>query len=153
MSRFHFVVMHLLKEEKRLYHPIVELRSGCQDLLSARRSRSEKGAYREIASQRMTTLLDLAIRSLSQDPERAQRYLLLARRLGMRYKVRIPLQFRHVICRRCKSLLVPGINARVRISQRREPHVVISCMLCKGFNRIPLRRRRGTGYKEDATEA
>ncbi|MEM2094141.1 MAG: hypothetical protein QXI32_02450, partial [Candidatus Bathyarchaeia archaeon] len=68
----------------------------------------------------------------------AQRYFFLARQLGMRYKVRIPRQFRFLICRHCKRLLSIGVDARVRIAQRREPHVVITCMFCRGLKRIPL---------------
>ncbi len=98
-------------------------------------------------------LFDLAIRSLPEDPQRAQHYVVHARKLGMRYKVRIPVQFRQVICRHCKQLIVPGVNARVRISQCREPHVVISCMPCGGYNRIPLRMRGENVYKKDASEA
>jgi len=101
----------------------------------------------------MTILFDLAIRSLSENPQRAQHYVMLARKLGMRYKARIPGQFRQAICRHCKQLIVPGVNARVRISQWREPHIVISCMLCKGYNRIPLRIGDENAHEKDATEA
>jgi RNase P subunit RPR2 len=33
------------------------------------------------------------------------------------------------------------VNCRVRIQQRREPHVVITCFNCGGYTRIPLRKR------------
>ncbi len=97
--------------------------------------------HRQIASERMLILLDLAVKSLKKDDQQAQHYLVHARKLGMRYKVRIPAQFRQVVCRHCKKLIVPGVNARVRISQCREPHVVISCIPCGGYSRIPLKRR------------
>ena len=94
---------------------------------------------RLLASERMTILLTLSKEALRTNPKRAQHYFQLARKLGMRYKIRLPPQFRGLICRSCKRLIVPGINARVRLQQRREPHIVITCLECGGQRRIPLR--------------
>jgi len=96
---------------------------------------------RLLASERMTILLNLSRETLRTNPSRAQHYFQLARKMGMRYKVRLPPQFRGLICRRCKRLIVPGINARVRLQQRREPHVVVTCLECGGQRRVPLRSR------------
>jgi ribonuclease P protein subunit RPR2 len=33
---------------------------------------------------------------------------------------------------------LPGTNCRVRIKQRRQPHIVITCLNCGHQKRIPL---------------
>jgi len=115
-----------------------------QDLTGNRHARARR-RNRLIASERMNILLNLAKQTLRTNPERAQHYFQLARRLGMRYKIRLPRQFRGLICRNCKRLIVPGVNARVRLQQRREPHVAITCLECGGQRRIPLRTRETLG--------
>ncbi|RLI07699.1 ribonuclease P [Candidatus Bathyarchaeota archaeon] len=96
---------------------------------------------REIALERIRILFRLADEVFHQNPERAQRYVDLARRIAMRVRIHLPRDLRRRICRRCKGFLVPGVNCRVRIRQRREPHVAITCLRCGAIMRIPLRRR------------
>jgi RNase P subunit RPR2 len=47
-----------------------------------------------------------------------------------------------MICRHCKSFIYPGVNCRVRVQQKREPHMVITCEVCGETTRIPLRKKR-----------
>lgn len=96
---------------------------------------------KQIASERMRILLKVAQETFREDPALAQRYVRLAKEIGMRYKVRIPTAFRHMTCRHCKSLIIPGVNARVRLQRRREAHVVITCFECGGHMRIPTKER------------
>ena len=93
---------------------------------------------KKIAEKRMRRLFQLAeeeIRSSSQDLCEVQktdpihhtttrkeegigysnRYVTLARKIGMRYRVRIPEEYRIHLCRKCNSYLYPGINCRIRI--------------------------------------
>ncbi len=92
--------------------------------------------------ERIELLYEQALKTYRSDYELAQRYVTLARRIAMRARVRQPRYLKRVVCKHCKSLIVPGYNCRVRIRQRREPHVTIYCMVCKRFTRIPLRRRK-----------
>jgi ribonuclease P protein subunit RPR2 len=99
-------------------------------------------AAKRIAKQRIQTLFRLAIETHKEDPELAQRYVDIARRVAMAAKVRLPTEYRRLVCRHCKSFILPGVSCRVRIKQRREPHVVITCLKCGGYMRIPLRGRK-----------
>jgi len=100
-----------------------------------------EGSTKRIARQRIHTLFRLAIETYREDPQLAQRYVDIARRVAMAAKVRLPTEYRRLVCRHCKSLIMPGVSSRVRIKQRREPHVVITCLKCGAYMRIPLRRR------------
>lgn len=95
---------------------------------------------KRIARERIEILLNQALSVYREHPELANRYVALARRLSMRYKVRIPKFWRLFICRKCKGLMVPGFSGRVRLRRRREPHIAFTCLKCGGVKRIPLRR-------------
>jgi ribonuclease P protein subunit RPR2 len=98
-------------------------------------------ATKRVALQRIRTLFHLAREAIHEDPELAQRYVDIARKVAMAARVRLPREYRRQVCRHCKSLILPGVNCRVRIKQRREPHLVITCLNCGKQMRIPLKQR------------
>lgn len=97
---------------------------------------------RQIAMQRIRKLFDLAKERIRDEPELAQRYALIARKIAMRAKLRLPTEYRRMVCRHCKSFIYPGVNCRIRVQQRREPHMAITCQVCGETTRIPLRKKR-----------
>ena len=97
---------------------------------------------KRIAMQRIRTLFRLARETIHEDPTLAQRYVDMARKIAMRAKVRLPREYRRQVCRHCKSFILPSVNCCVRVKQRREPHVVITCLKCGKQMRIPLRKRK-----------
>jgi len=97
---------------------------------------------RQIALQRIQILFRLAKEKIREEPELAQRYVTIARRIAMRTKLRLPTEYRRMVCRHCKSFIYPGVNCRVRVQQRREPHMVITCLVCGGVTRMPLKSRK-----------
>jgi ribonuclease P protein subunit RPR2 len=101
------------------------------------------GASKHIAMQRIKTLFGLAKKTAYEDQALAQRYVEIARKIAMAASVRLPKEYRLQVCRSCKSFILPGVNCRVRIKQRREPHLVITCLNCGKQMRIPLREKKG----------
>ncbi|MEM3617469.1 MAG: ribonuclease P protein component 4 [Candidatus Bathyarchaeia archaeon] len=99
-------------------------------------------ATKRIARQRIQSLFRLARETYHNDPFLAQRYVDIARRVAMAAKIRLPTEYRRMVCRHCKSLILPGVSCRVRIKQQREPHVVITCLKCGKHMRIPLKRKK-----------
>ncbi|HML02640.1 MAG TPA: ribonuclease P [Candidatus Bathyarchaeia archaeon] len=97
---------------------------------------------KQIALERIGILFRLSRQVVNENPERAQRYVDIARRLSMTARVRLPVEYRRQVCRHCKRFILPGINCRVRIQQRREPHVVVTCLQCGGHMRFPLRNKK-----------
>ncbi len=90
----------------------------------------ERREIEKIARERMEYLMRLADDVFLRDRERAQRYVEICRRLGMRSRVRIPRAWRWRICRGCKAFLWPGVNCRVRLRVRRQSHIVVTCFNC-----------------------
>ena len=97
---------------------------------------------KQIARQRIQILFEQAKKICKADPKLANQYVASARKIAMAAKIRLPVEFRRETCKECNSLLVHGVNCRVRIKQRREPHVVVTCLNCGNQTRIPLREKK-----------
>ncbi len=94
---------------------------------------------KDIARQRIELLFEMANKIHKQYPDLAQRYVDLARKIGMRCRVKIPSWLKRRICKHCKSFLIPGVNCRVRLRTNRFPHVVVTCFKCGRPMRYPYK--------------
>lgn len=104
--------------------------------------KSVKYIEKDIAKQRIEYLLRLARTVFNKDRELAQRYTEIAINISRRMRVKLPLTYKLFICKKCKKLLIPGANCRVRIRQKREPHIVITCLECKHIMRRPICKKQ-----------
>ena len=72
----------------------------------------------ELVLERMNWLLELAEKNIKTHLERTKRYVSLARKLSLRYKVDIPEKFKKRICKVCNTMWIPGFNVKVKINKR-----------------------------------
>jgi ribonuclease P protein subunit RPR2 len=100
------------------------------------------GNIKEIAFERIRILLRLAKNTFPKDRDLAKRYVELARRIGMKAGVRLPREEKLFICKGCGSLLVPGVNSRVRTRSDLGTTVLITCLDCGTKKRYPTVRER-----------
>ena len=100
-----------------------------------------QGGIKQIARQRIQRLFTEAKAIGKTDPKRAAEYVHSARKIGMAARIRMPVEFRRQTCKNCNALLVQGLNCRVRVKQKREPHVVVTCLNCGNQTRTLLRNR------------
>jgi ribonuclease P protein subunit RPR2 len=96
---------------------------------------------KQIAKQRVQILFQQAEKARRENPKLASRYVEVARKIAMAAKIRLPPEYKRRFCRNCNALLVLGDNCRVRIKQRREPHLVITCLACGHQTRMPLKKK------------
>lgn len=95
------------------------------------------GTMVRIARERVSDLFALAEReSLNRHPQLADRYVTLARRIGMRYNVRLLREYRELYCRACSTYWVEGRTVRTRLRAGRR---VRTCLKC-GHQRRTLSR-------------
>ena len=81
-----------------------------------------------IARHRVSDLFGLAEReSLSGHLDLADRYVSLARRIGMRYNVRVLGEYRELFCRSCSAYWVEGRTVRTRIRSGRRVRTCLRC--------------------------
>jgi len=102
--------------------------------------RRRKGSERKIAHERIDILFGLAEREASRGNQtRANRYAGLAAKIGMRYNVHLPRQYKRRYCRKCHAFLVPGKNCRIRVARGK---VTMTCGVCGDVRRFPYVRER-----------
>ena len=89
-----------------------------------------KPKARKIAIERIQILIDNAISNAKTNPAISQRQALLARKISMKHKVRMPYNLSMVFCKKCKLFITPGINSRVRLGRTPVKSIRISCNLC-----------------------
>ncbi|MCP8311531.1 MAG: RNase P subunit [Candidatus Methylarchaceae archaeon HK02M1] len=95
---------------------------------------------KDLALQRVEILLDNALKNAREDMDLAQRQASIARRLCMKFNIRLPYEKRQLFCRGCKRFIVPGINARVRLKNK--PRVIrITCLECGHLHRKGIDRK------------
>lgn len=68
---------------------------------------------------------------MDRHSELSDRYVTLARRIGMRYNIRLPREYRELYCRACSTYWVEGRTVRTRL---RGGHRVRTCLKC-GYQR------------------
>ena len=88
---------------------------------------------RSIAIQRIRLLFRLAEDKFHNEPDLSDRYVELARKISMKYKVRIPRELKRRFCKHCYSSLKPGRNLRIRIHKSR---VIYYCLRCRNYMRF-----------------
>jgi len=93
----------------------------------------------QLAKERIERLFKLAeTEALDNNFDRANRYVKLARKIGMRYNVRCPRKYKRRFCKHCFSYILPDINSRVRI---RKGKIVIYCNNCNKYTRLPFKNK------------
>jgi ribonuclease P protein subunit RPR2 len=90
---------------------------------------------KEIARERIKKLFSEAEEVFSKDKELANKYVKLARKIAMKFNLRMPRGYKRRFCKHCYSYLVPGKNVRIRTKNGK---VVYYCLECKKFMRFPL---------------
>lgn len=94
-----------------------------------------------IARERVSDLFALAEQEASTGhPELADRYVGLARRIGMRYNVRLSPEYRELYCRGCSVFWAEGRTVRTRL---RAGHRVRTCLRCGRERRVTWSVPRG----------
>jgi len=95
----------------------------------------EKKLERRIAKERIEILFGMMEKMKNRDYELSRRYVEIARRISMRYRIRLPKEYKIRFCKRCLYPYKDG-KFRVRISKSR---VIITCLNCGYVRRIPIR--------------
>ncbi|MCW3996168.1 MAG: ribonuclease P [Candidatus Bathyarchaeota archaeon] len=101
----------------------------------------KQGNIKQIARQRIEVLFREAEKIAKADPQLAAQYVCSARRIAMAAKIQLPIEFRRRTCKVCNAVFVHGVSCRVRVKQKREPHVVVTCLNCGNQTRYILKKK------------
>ena len=91
---------------------------------------------KKIAKERINILFELAERELKKHPDRSRRYVELARKIGLRYNVRLPRKLKRKFCKNCNTLLKPGLTSEVRF---KNGMLIVKCLVCEKIYRRRLK--------------
>ena len=95
---------------------------------------------KEDAGSIVRLLTESAVRLSHSDPAIAREQAALARKVKLRYNVRLDPSLTRFTCRGCKGLLVPGVNARVRLGHGKVTILRVTCADCGHVNRKVIGR-------------
>lgn len=98
-----------------------------------------KARKREEASNEIKELFLKAEKAFKTSPAMADRQVKKARRLAMKHKLRMPRELKRRYCKHCYRFLVPSVNSRVRLVNRK---VVYYCLGCRKYMRFPYIREQ-----------
>ena len=88
----------------------------------------KKPQAKELARERIDILVANALQE--RDGGLAGRQAKLAKKIAMRYRVRLPYDIRQLYCKKCKAFIVPGKTARVRVGRSKTKAVRVTCLKC-----------------------
>lgn len=91
----------------------------------------------EIARERIKILFSLARKELNKHPERAKRYVELARKISLRYNIRLA-RLKRSFCKKCNTLLIAGKTSIHRLDSDKKTLNII-CKNCGNIIRIPYK--------------
>ena len=99
------------------------------------RAVNPRRAPREDAAAIVRLLTESAVSLSHTNPAVAKEQAALARRVKLKFNVRLDPSLTRFTCRGCKGLLVPGVNARVRLGHGKTTIVRVTCAECGFVNR------------------
>jgi len=80
-------------------------------------------------------LTESAVSLSHTNPTIAKEQAALARKVKLKFNVRLDPSLTRFTCRGCKGLLVPGVNARVRLGHGKPTMIRVTCSECGHINR------------------
>ena len=91
---------------------------------------------KEIARNRIKTLFNEADSVFDEDFKLANKYVKTARKIAMKFNIKLGRDFKSKFCKYCYFYLKPGANCRVRT---KNGNVVYYCMNCKKYMKFALK--------------
>jgi ribonuclease P protein subunit RPR2 len=88
-----------------------------------------------IARSRIKILFEEADKMFKKNKKLSNRYVEIARKIAMKVNLSMPKKYKRQFCKHCYKYLRNGVNSRVRTNKGK---VVIYCLECKKYTRIPL---------------
>ena len=89
-----------------------------------------------IAKKRIGFMFRQAKESFHKDSDLSDKYVKMARRISMKYKIKLQPELKKRFCKNCHKYLMPGVNCRVRIHKHR---VIYYCFNCKHYMRHQIK--------------
>lgn len=85
----------------------------------------------QIAKER----IDILFKQVKLEPEMANRYVELARKIAMKARISIPSKYKRMFCKYCNTYFQKG-NYKIRLKKGTKHYW---CLTCKRLTRVPYK--------------
>ncbi len=100
-----------------------------------------KAISQKLARERIKLLFSEAEKAFSEHPERAKRYVEMARKIGTKHNVSLSGGLKKRFCKKCGGFLVPGTNCTVRLDSVKG-NIIFTCKSCRTVKRYPYKKKK-----------
>ena len=88
-----------------------------------------KNSKKQIAMKRMEILFNNALSNAQTNPGLAQRQAEIAKKISLKFKIKMPSEISSSFCKKCKKFIAPGIASRIRLGSKPKS-IRITCSYC-----------------------
>ena len=88
-----------------------------------------KNSKKQIAIKRMEILFNNALSNAKNNPGLAQRQAEIAKKISIKFKIKMPLEISLSFCKKCKKFIAPGIASKIRLGSKPKS-IRITCSYC-----------------------
>ena len=88
-----------------------------------------KNSQKQIATHRIQILFHNALTNAKNNPELAQRQAEIAKKISMKFKIKMPFEISSSFCKKCKKFIPPGIASKIRLGSKPKS-IRITCSYC-----------------------
>jgi len=87
----------------------------------------------EIARERIDILFEQAEKRFKEDPQLSDRYVKIARKIGMKFNVPIPSKYKSKFCRKCNTYWMQGKTSDIIED---EEFSITKCKICGNERKV-----------------
>jgi ribonuclease P protein subunit RPR2 len=88
-----------------------------------------KNSKKQIATKRIEILFNNALSNAKNNPGLAQRQADIAKKISLKFKIKMPFEVRSSFCKNCKKFIAPGIASKIRLGSKPKS-IRITCTYC-----------------------
>ena len=88
-----------------------------------------KNSKKQIAIKRMEILFNNALSNAKNNPGLAQKQAEIAKKISLKFKIKMPFEVSSSFCKNCKKFIAPGIASKIRLGSKPKS-IRITCTYC-----------------------
>jgi len=88
-----------------------------------------KNSKKEIATKRIEILFNNALSNAKNNPGLAERQAQIAKKISMKFKIKMSFEVSSSFCKNCKKFIAPGIASKIRLGTKPKS-IRITCVYC-----------------------
>ena len=81
-----------------------------------------KNSKKQIATRRIEILFNNALSNAKNNPGLAQRQAEIAKKISLKFKIKMPFEVSSSFCKNCKKFIAPGIASKFVLAQNQNPY-------------------------------